>query len=77
MPKTVKERIEDVAETLGTIYQGIVFATAIVHLISHEYDEQEEKMVGHLEDAKMHIGLVEAELLALAAMVEDGRPPTD
>ena len=77
MPKTVKERIEGLTETLGTIYRGITFASAIVSVLSHDYVDQEEKMLGHLEDAKMHIGLVEAELLALAAMIEDGRPPVD
>lgn len=77
MPKTVKERIEDVANTLGTIYRGLVFASAIVSVLSHDYQEQEEKMLDHLERAKEHVGMVEAELMTLAALVEDGRPPVD
>ncbi|MBA7582147.1 hypothetical protein ES708_24067 [subsurface metagenome] len=77
MSKTVKERIESVAEGIGAIYRDIMLAKTIIQLISHDYDEQEEKMIDHLEEARMHIGMVEAELLALAAMIEDGRLPGD
>ncbi len=77
MPLTVKQRIESIANTLGTIYRGLVFASAIVSVLSHEYEAQEEKMLDHLEQAKMHIGMVEAELMTLAALIEDGHPTED
>jgi len=77
MPKTLKERIEDIAETLGTIYRGIIFAKAIISVFSHEYEAQEEKIMGHLDEARDHIGMAEAALLALAALIADGQATGD
>ncbi len=77
MAKTVKERIEYATELLGSIFKAIVTAKAVISLIAHDYDEQEEKMVEHLARASEHVGLVEAELLALAGLIEDGQAIPD
>ncbi|MBA7551824.1 hypothetical protein ES705_44377 [subsurface metagenome] len=77
MPETLKERIKDVVESLGDVYRGIVIAKTIVELFGSDVQDQEEVIMEHLDDARHHIGLAEAGLLALAAVVEDGRTSGD
>lgn len=77
MARTLKERIEYVAGALGNVYRGIVLAKAILSVFSHEYEEQEAKIRDHLDNARDNIGMAEAGLLALAALIEDKQATGD
>lgn len=77
MAETLKERMERVATVLGEIYRSLVIAKLIVELFGSDVQEQEEKIMDHLDAAREHIGMAEAELLTLAAITEDGRPLQD
>ncbi|MBA7591101.1 hypothetical protein ES708_33252 [subsurface metagenome] len=77
MAETLKERIARVAALLGEIYRGLVIAKTTVELFGSDVQEQEDKIMDHLDAAREHIGLAEAEVLALAAMTEDGRTLQD
>ena len=77
MAETLKDRIARVANALGEIYRALVMAKVIVELFGSDVQEQEEKIMDNLDRATEHIMMAEAELLALAAVVEDGRTLQD
>lgn len=77
MAMTLKERITGVATSIGEIYRALALARTVVELFGDDVQDYEDRIMEHLADARHSVGLAEAELLALAAVVEDGRGRQD